>query len=504
MRGLAVCLEEVGGQHRRDHSGDGKRHQHRDHDGEAEVLEELSRDPGHGPHGEEHGDDTETGGDHWQADLVSRVDRGLVGSLAHPHVSDDVLDLDDRIVDQHACDQRQRQQGQLVEVEAEQIHEPEGRDRGQRDRDSRYRSRAPVAQEEEHDHDGKDGALDHCRHRAFVLVLGVFDRVEQRDELDARILRFDLRDLLERFFIDSDVRCALGAAHREIDDFLVADLADRCAFRIAIAHRGDIGQLDRTATAQLDLPLAERVGILAVAQHPHRLARAADFGHTARGIDIALAQHAVDLAGCHSQRLHPRQVEDNFDLAVDPAEAIDLGHAFDAEQLLGDRIVDEPAKPFDRHVVGFDRIDREEAAGDFLLGDARFENSVGQGSTHRVDRILHFGDRIVGIGADLDLDKGVRIALARGRIERIHAVDRAHGGFDALGDLVLDFGRRGAGLRNRDVDGGKLDVRIVDNIHPGEADQARQQQRRERHQRNDRVANRPGRDVAEIHRVTPA
>ena len=66
-----------------------------------------------------------------------------------------------------------------------------------------------------------------------------------------------------------------GFVHR-LDDFLVAHLADRRALGITVAYGGHIGQLDRAATAQLDLPLAERVGILAVAQHRHRLARAAD------------------------------------------------------------------------------------------------------------------------------------------------------------------------------------------------------------------------------------
>ena len=504
MRCRAMGLEEVGRQHRRDHARDCQRHQHGDHDSEAEVLEELARDARHRADGEKHRDDTEAGGDHRQTDLVRCVDRCLIGCLAHAHVAHDVLDLDDRVIDQHAGDQRQGKQRELVEIEAEQIHEPEGRDGRQGDGHSRDRGCPPVAQEEEHDHHCQDRTLDHRGHGAFVLLFGIFDRVEQRDELHPGILRLDLGDFFERLVIDRHVGCALRAAHREVDDLLVAHLADRCALGIAVAYGGHIGQLDRAAATDLDLPLAERIGIVTIAQHAHRLPRPADFGHATGRIDIALPQHAVDLAGGDAQRLHPREVEDHLDLAIDAAETIDLGHAFDAEQLLGDRIVDEPAEALDRHVVGFDRIDGEETARDLFLGHTRLEDTVGQRSAHRVDRILHLGHRIVGIGTDLEFDESVRIAFARSRIDRLHAIDRTHGAFDPLRDLVLDLGRSGARLRDRDIDRRELDVRIVDHVHAGEADQARQQQGGERNQRDHRVADRPGRDIPEVHCLSPA
>ena len=44
-----------------------------------------------------------------------------VGRLAHAQVAHDVLDLDDRVVDQDADHQRQRQQRHDVEREAEQV-----------------------------------------------------------------------------------------------------------------------------------------------------------------------------------------------------------------------------------------------------------------------------------------------------------------------------------------------------------------------------------------------
>ena len=53
-----------------------------------------------------------------------------------------------RIVDQHACHQRERQQRQRAQVEPQQVHEPEGWDGRKRDGDRRNQRSAPVPQEE--------------------------------------------------------------------------------------------------------------------------------------------------------------------------------------------------------------------------------------------------------------------------------------------------------------------------------------------------------------------
>ena len=111
MLGMALGLQEIGRDHRRDQARDGEADQHRDDDGEAEILEELAGDAGHQADRQEHRDDREGRRDHGQADLVGGVDRRLIGGLAHAHMADDILDLDDRIVDQHARDQAQAPAG---------------------------------------------------------------------------------------------------------------------------------------------------------------------------------------------------------------------------------------------------------------------------------------------------------------------------------------------------------------------------------------------------------
>ena len=66
------------------------------------------------------------------ADLVGRFHRSVIGRFAHAYVSDDILDLDDRIIDQNARDQRHCDQRHHVDREADQLKRSEGRDDGER------------------------------------------------------------------------------------------------------------------------------------------------------------------------------------------------------------------------------------------------------------------------------------------------------------------------------------------------------------------------------------
>ena len=255
MRGMPLCLKEIGRQHRRNHTRDRQAHQHRDHDSEAKVLEELARHTGHQANWQEDCNNTKTGRDNRQSDLVRRVDRCLIGRFAHPHMPHDILDLHNRIVDEHPGHKAERKQRQEVEVEPDQIHEPEGRDGRQRNGNSGNHRCTPVTQEEEdHDH-SQDRAFDHSRDRALILAFGIFDGVEQRNEPNIGIFRLDFLNDFLGLFKDSDVGCALGARHIEIDHFLAAHLADRRAFGIAVPHPRYVRQLDRTAVGQPDLAL---------------------------------------------------------------------------------------------------------------------------------------------------------------------------------------------------------------------------------------------------------
>ena len=75
------------------------------------FLKNWPEMPGISADRQEHGDDRHGRREHGQPDLVGGVDRRLIGRFAHAHVADDILDLDDRVVDQHARDQAQARAG---------------------------------------------------------------------------------------------------------------------------------------------------------------------------------------------------------------------------------------------------------------------------------------------------------------------------------------------------------------------------------------------------------
>ena len=81
-------------------------------------------------------------------------------------------------------------------------------------------------------------------------------------------------------------------------------------------------------------------------------------------------------------------------------------------------------------------------------------------------------------------------------IDAINAADRR---FHLLSDLVDHLGRSRARLGDVDVGRRKVDVRVVGDLHRRERVDAREQQRDEKDDRGDRVADAPGRNVPETH-----
>ena len=243
------------------------------------------------------------------------------------------------------------------------------------------------------------------------------------------------------------------------------------------------------------LKLRQLVRGVTIAKYTYRLARAADFRQTAASIDIGLPQKPVDLTGGHAQRLHLDWIKQHFDFAANPAKAIYFSHAFNRKEPFRNRVIDEPAQLLNRHVIGFDRIDTEKSARNVHPADPGFQNAIRQCTAHRVDRVLHISDSHVRIDADFKLDKGAGATFARSRTDIAHTVQRSHSGFDLLRYLVFNFSRSCAWLRDGDIDARKIDVGIINDVHPRKTEQARNKQRGKGNQRDDRVADRPGGDV---------
>ena len=289
--------------------------------------------PGISATGQENRDDRHGRRKHGEADLVRRVERGLIGGFAHAHVPDDVLDLDDRVIDQHAGDEAHRHRRHEVERDPEHAHEPEGRDRRQRDRERGNHRRADVAKEQQNDEDGEDRALDQAFHRRAVLRLGVVDGVEDLGEAGpsdspSRASCSSFHGIV----VGGDFGRALGALDHEGDDLAAVHLGDRALLAIAVLDLAEIGEPDEAAAGKRDLRLRQLVGVPGVAEHAHGLLGTGDLGAAAGAVHVALAKLLIDLRGGDALRLQCRRIEDHADVPVDAADAADRGDALEAEQ----------------------------------------------------------------------------------------------------------------------------------------------------------------------------
>ena len=86
------------------------------------------------------------------------LERRLERRVAAFEIARDVLDDDDRVVDDEAGGDGQRHQRQIVEAEAELVHDRQRADQRQRHGEAGNDRRRHVAQEEEdHQHDQADG-----------------------------------------------------------------------------------------------------------------------------------------------------------------------------------------------------------------------------------------------------------------------------------------------------------------------------------------------------------
>ena len=119
---------QIGGHHRGDEACDQKREEHRKGDGQSELHEILAGNAWHEGNGHEHGDDGEGCRNDRQTDFVCRIHCRAIGRFAHLDMPRNVLDLDDRVIDENTCRQRDREEADEVERETEKIHHVEGGD----------------------------------------------------------------------------------------------------------------------------------------------------------------------------------------------------------------------------------------------------------------------------------------------------------------------------------------------------------------------------------------
>ncbi len=164
--GVALAIQQQGGQRRRQGDGVEHRQHHRERDRQRELLIEPACDAWEEGHRHEHGDQHDANHHDRAEHLAHGVDRRLPRRfLVLGHVPFDVLDHHDRIVDDDAGGEHDAEQRQGVDREVEQLDERKRSDQRHRNGDRRDDRAAPVLEEQEHhdDHEA-DGFAEGFQH----------------------------------------------------------------------------------------------------------------------------------------------------------------------------------------------------------------------------------------------------------------------------------------------------------------------------------------------------
>ena len=335
---MAVSARQPRGQHRAQRQGHERRDHDRDGEHEAELREQPARDAGQKGNGQEHrnqgrrrGQDREEhlpGSDHGRGERLHAL-----GALPV-----DVLDHDDRVVDDHAGRENQGQERQDIDREPEQPdrgHGPDQRD-GDGHRRNQRRANGPHKEEDDHDDNADSDAKadNHFAHGAAN---------------ESRIVR-DLDDL---DIVQAPVQALDGPVDRSRD-------LDGVGFRPP-----DDAEADHLATVQQAVALRLRraiEGLRHVAQ-PDIVAQGEPF-HVGGTPDRGIGAHQKKLiARFEAPRRH-----------VQTGASQDLGDVIDRQAIAGEphRLDDDPQHPLliaEQRDRG-DTRDRRQLGGDVILGEA--------------------------------------------------------------------------------------------------------------------------------------
>ncbi len=498
---LRMRPQHVGRHHRCEHAGDQQREHHRDCRGESEGTEEFAGDAAHECYRHEDGAQRQRGRDDREADLDRGVGRGLERLLAIAQMPHDILDFDDRVVDEHADDQRQREQRQQVQRVAEQVHRPERRDDRQRQRRGGDERRTPVAQEYPHDDDREQRAFEQHFHRRCIRLVDEVDRRTHFLEAHVRVLLAEPLDRCARGLGHVECACAPGTHHLEAYDLFAIEQRKLAPLRRLVAHIGDRVQPQRAPIGEHDRQRGQLLRRRDGAGRAHILFEAADAGLAAGILRLDASQLPRDIACGGAERGHAIGIEVDADLARHAADALHAADAFDRGQLAHHRQVDEPRQFGVAHVRRRDAERDDGTAGRRDARDHRLARVGGQIGAYAGDGVAHLVDCFIDVALEAKHDRGRRDALVDGRVDVLDAGHRGDRVFDLARDLGFQLRRRNARIHDRDDDRGQLDVGPVLHSELGEADQPRDGQRDEQDDDGNRIADRPG---DEVHEPAPA
>ncbi len=458
---IALADEQAGAHHRRRRQRDDQRHQDGDREGQRELAEEAPDDAAHQQDGDEDGDQRDAHRQHGEADLARTLDRGAKPRHTGLDMARDVLEHDDRVVDDEAGRHGERHQRQIVEAVAEQVHHPERADQRHRHRDARHQRGAPAAQEGEDDDDDQH---DRDQQRALDVAQRGADRrraiVGDGDVGIARDRGLQLRQQRDHAIdgID-DVGVGLAVEQHEhrrlaVGEPGIAQILHR------VLDRGDIRQPHRRTVAIGDDERAVLRGLARLIVGVDLEAPLLLLDDAFRRVGVGGAERGAHVLGADAVFEQGVRVELDAHRRQRAAAEIDLADAFDLRELLLEhrrrRVVELPLA---QRVRGQSQ-DEDRRVGGIDLAIGRIAPEAGrQVGMRRIDRRLDVARGAVDVAreAELQRDAGRADGARRGHLGDVG--DLAEMALERRRDAARHDLRAGAGQLRLHRDGGKIDLR---------------------------------------------
>ena len=197
---------------------------------------------------------------------------------------------------------------------------------------------------------------------------------------------------------------------------------------------------------------------LALGAHVHLALRGFDAsgGH----LEMLAGDGAVDVVDGQALRLHAHRVVPDPDRAVAVAVELHVAHARHGLELGLDHVADVVGDEGGRTVARQGQPDDGLVFGVVLGDDGRID-AAGQAPAGLGDLGLDVLERGVDVAVEVELDGDAGRALARGRGDLLHPLDRGHRVLDGVHDVRLhDLGRRPL-VGHGDVDHREVDVGVL-------------------------------------------
>ena len=488
---FADMLQQPRTHHRRQRQRDDRRGHDRDRERQREFAEHAPDQPGHEQQRDEDRDQRHRQRNHGEADFAGTLQRRLHHGLAVFHVTDDILDHHDRIVDHESGADRQRHQRQIVEAEACEIHDPEARDQRQRQRHARNQRRAQRPQEQQHHQRdqnhaqdqrelhvphrcangdgavGDDGQIDAGGDRALHLWYFFADLPDHLDHIGAR-LPLDVDDDGRRALVPAAGAIVLQPVN---DDRNVADGDGR-----AVA----IGDDDRlVGLRRRDLVVGgDGIGLMGAVERSLRPR------YVGARNGVAQILHRDAIGG------EPRQIGLHPHRGLQPAQHRNPPDAGNLAEPLSQDGVGDIAHRAQRNRLRRQRQRHDRGIGRIDLGVGRRIRQVfRQDSGRRVDRGLHVLGRAVDIPIEIELQRNLADAERTGRLHRRQRRNLSELALQRRGDQRSDHVGAGAGQLRRHLHGREIDLRQRRNRQRPIAERAADHQRDPQQRGRDRPAD---------------